>query len=500
MAKPKLPTADSFMAMLDRIPADDEVAQPLAVAEPSPTPAAEVTPTIALVPPKPVKATLVVPPSPAPDAMSDGQLSDREISDSQPYNRDLSDGDIYDRQLPNGGISDRDTSNGQTSNGDMYDRQPFDGGIVDYTTVERSTIPPSDIRPLNIPQSDISRLTVPPSDIPLPDSKTSDREISDGKISDRSIYDLPYNQVMVLRYLINAPGRTSMKAISIGTGVKVPSTKDAVSRLVRRGFLANPSTIRTAEFQGFAYVLNRHMVDRFLEGDGLSDRDISNRSTYDPSTVEYTTVQPLDISPLDSQRSDRQIVHSSSSFLESKLTTTTGYPTVGQSDMQPPEQPPNLFVLIGAVAAYWEEEGLSEAQARKWCLDFEVEPPTMRQQLAWAQFDLETNSRRAEVKKDTISWFFGHLRKTGGAFPRPVNYKSPAELRAEAMEADLEQERAAKERIRNAEAEKRFQGILADPEGADYQKLYAQVNAFSKEAGGDALVHALRDAFNGSDV
>jgi hypothetical protein len=119
----------------------------------------------------------------------------------------------------------------------------------------------------------------------------------------------------------------------------------------------------------------------------------------------------------------------------------------------------------------------------------------MRQQLEWARFDLENNGRRSEVKKDTVSWFFGHLRQTSGCFPRPINYKSPAEIRAEAIEQDLAREKEAKVRLAAAEAERYFQNILADPAGKEYQRLLAQVDSFARDMGGKALETALRETF-----
>ena len=119
----------------------------------------------------------------------------------------------------------------------------------------------------------------------------------------------------------------------------------------------------------------------------------------------------------------------------------------------------------------------------------------MKLQLEWARFDLENNGRRTDVKKDAVSWFFGHLRTTGGSFPRPVNYRSPAELRAEAIEQDLAREKDARERLVAAEIEQAFQKILADPEGQEYKALLSQTNEFAKDIGGLALETILREIF-----
>lgn len=427
------------------------------------------------------------------------EISDRGISDRQIVHRDMSHGQIDDRHIDN-------------------------RGMVDYSTVQPLTIPPSDRSPSNGSPSNSS-----PSDIQPSDRQLYDRQIAHGEIGDRDIYDrekhipfeiksLPYNQAAVFEFLISAGGITSMRTISGATHVGVPSVKDAVSRLVRRGFMADPVTIRSASFQGFSYVLNSRIVDLFIQAGGLEQnfvstnkprKSISDGETSHGQISDYPTVKQSTIPPSNSQRSDRppsdgRIVHSSSLESFEELTTTTPSPTVEPSTVPPSDIPPSnirpsdnsLFVLSGPVAFFWgEEEGLQEAQARKWCQDFEVEPVQMRQQLEWARYDIEVNNKRSEILKDSISWFFGVLRKTGGCYPRPANYKSPAEIRAEAMRLEQEREQKARESLKVFEMEEAFQQILADPAGDDYQKLYAQTNEFERELGGETLERVLRDKF-----
>lgn len=431
----------------------------------------------------------------------------------------ISDGGIFDRQIVHGKID-----NGQT---------------VNYTTVEPSTIPPSTIQ-----QSHISPSDSLPSDSQLYHGQTSpiieQGHISDGGISDhqnnqqnltntfiqnipQDVLSLPYNQAAVFEYLVNAGGLTSMRAISDVTHVGVPSVKDAVSRLVRRGFLHNPVTIRSASFQGFSYVLNYRMVEYFMSAGGLeqtkygtirpsnsppSDSQLSHRDISNPMTVEQSTISPLNSQPSDGQLVDGPTVHSSSVFKESKdLTTTKTQATVEPSTIRPSDT--NLqtsteaFVLTGIPGMFWEGEGLQEGQAKKWCEQFEMDPTQLRLQLEWARWDMETNNKRKEVRKDPISWFFGVLRATGGCYPRPANYKSPAEIRAEMMEQELAREKAAKDRLRVAELDQQFQQVLTDPAAESYQFLLSLVGGFEKEMGGEVLEKALRTVFlkqNGIEV
>lgn len=319
------------------------------------------------------------------------------------------------------------------------------------------------------------------------------------------VLNLSYNQACVLEFLIqNNSGVTNYRTISDITHVGMPSTREAVSRLIIKGFMLKPVTVKSAAFQGFSYVLNKVLCDHFLNAGGLSQSVYKEHQTV-PQTVSQSDGMTVKLS-------DCRTVHSSSESLEDLKPTTTSNPqAVSPSDSLTvrPSNPQALrpsdsntitpsdssFVLTGAVGAYWHEEGASEGQAQKWCQDFEIDPGQMRQQLEWARFDLENNNRREEVKKDPVSWFFGHLRKTGGAFPRPVNYKSPAEFRAEVMEQELAREKEARARVSAAETEQRFQQLMADPESVQFQALYSLVNGFAKEQGGIALEIAMRELF-----
>jgi hypothetical protein len=146
-----------------------------------------------------------------------------------------------------------------------------------------------------------------------------------------------------------------------------------------------------------------------------------------------------------------------------------------------PAEPVVQAVLSGAVASYWENEGLEEPLAQKWCSLFGVEPEQMHQQLEWARFDIETNKRRGTVKKDVISWFYDRLMITGGIYPRPANYRTAEELRAETMQHQHESDLSAQAKIVEIEFENSLQSFLADPGAPLYQELLERVNSFALE-------------------
>ena len=289
------------------------------------------------------------------------------------------------------------------------------------------------------------------------------------------------NQSKVLKFLINAQGKTTARAISLATNLGIPSVRDILRRLKTKGFLCGIITVKDISFQGFLYTLNPGMIDYF----------ISTRSYQTVSQSGYQTVLQSDCQTVlqsDCQTvllSDGLIAHSSS-LKTLKTTTTKDCQTVLQSDSET-IRPSDSFVLTGPTGLFWEGEGLQESQAKKWCQQFEVEPQQMRQQLEWARFDLVGNGKSGEVRKDAISWFFGCLRQTGGCYPRPANYKSPTEIRAEQAEQAARDAREARERLRQAERDLEFSKLLSDPESAAYQQLLARASDFSKEMGGTTL-------------
>lgn len=434
------------------------------------------------------------------------------------------------------------------SRGEMAAASPADQSTNEPSASEPPTITPSTSTPSAIqPQTStppaIEPLNSKPTDPLSADSETTngptvngpithsaltdgllaDRETTDRGIADRLLYkvvpndilNLSYNQAAILEHLIESAEQTrcmtSARTIAAATGIGYPTVRDALQKLIRKGFMAEPVTIRSSTFQGFSYVLNGHLAQTFTEAGGLERQNVrvvkgsnnkpshntppnNTRFTIPPSEGMIAHGSTSDGRIADGETVNRQTVDcltphsSSSSSKDLNLLTTKAQQTVQPSDSKP-------FVLAGPVGMFWEGEGLQEGQALTWCRQFEVEPEQMRQQLAWAQFDLVHNGKEEQVQKDAISWFFGVLRRTSGCYPRPTNYKTPAEIRAEAIERDLAEEKEATERLRNAELEQAFQQILADPEGPEYQDLLAQIDDFAKKTKGQMLVSALRQAF-----
>ena len=70
---------------------------------------------------------------------------------------------------------------------------------------------------------------------------------------------------------------------------------------------------------------------------------------------------------------------------------------------------------------------------------------------------------------------------TGGIYPRPSNYRSAEELRAEAMQHQHESDLSAQAKIVEIEFENSLQSFLADTAAPLYQELLGRVNSFALE-------------------
>jgi hypothetical protein len=278
------------------------------------------------------------------------------------------------------------------------------------------------------------------------------------------VLNLSFNQAAILEFLLSKTnGLTNYAEIKASTNITMPSARDAIARLVSRGFVSKPQTYRSAAYQGMLFVLNKSLCDIFIFAGGLA----RNRYQTQPQTVkpaDSPTVIPF----------DRQTDISSS--LVSKPTTIPPQNLI-PSDSQtvtPSEanniRPSDIFVLSGPEMGYWLDVGLQERQTLAWCKEFDLPHDHMRQQLSWARWDLVENSKENGIQ-NTINWLYGVMRRTGGCYPRPENYLSPEERRLRDLEADAKRREEARDKIYQAELDLEFQQILDDPKSASYQEL-----------------------------
>ncbi len=437
MAKAKLPSTDSFLAMLDRIP------------ESSLDTIAPVTEEIK--PPAPI-VQLVPKSSPAIETNITQQTTDGMLLTTT------------DRQ--NNRPSDSQTvrpSNGQTvQQSDTGTVRPYDQQTSTPSATYNNT--PSDIQDNKRSDSLLSITTDGYSDVSPP------VEMVDQYIP-LDVLNLTRNQAEILEYLDAAGGLTSYRQIHESTDISQNSARVAIAALVKKGFMAAPLTVRGANYQGFSYTINNQMIGYFNKAGGLK-RYQNNR----PSVIannrpsDRQTIKPSDCQT--DRQFDSQSLHSSSDFKELNPTTTNSQQTVGQS-VEQTNRPPEHFIVSGPEMFFWQEVGLQERQAQQWCQDFELIPADLKQQLAWARWDLIENGQQEKVG-NALNWFFGALKKTAGCYPPAKGYRSPTEIRAEKMREQMT-------RNKEAEFELAWQQLIADPESELYKELVGQLNSFTRE-------------------
>jgi len=321
------------------------------------------------------------------------------------------------------------------------------------------------------------RLVTRPSgnNLPTPD---------DYKTLPLDVANLAKNQVRVLSFLLEMPiNRTSYNEISKQTDVGRDSVIAAIESLVKKGFLQK-MVLKNAEFQGFSFVLNKSLCDHFLTVKDLYQyrtppQQTLSHSFNQPSGNDYTRpLGSLGTTPSGNQTTklpDGVVVHSSSSSLK---TTTTKETPDGLVNTPAGE---DNFILTGPEMAYWESLGLQERQTRIWCSEFSITAAELRQQLAWARWDLVSNGKEKEVKKGAISWVYGFFKRTGGCYPRPDNYQSPVEIRAAQMRIQQEKEEQARQEMEKMELENAFKIVWSNPDGEEYQAIWSSLSRMEKE-------------------
>lgn len=301
---------------------------------------------------------------------------------------------------------------------------------------------------------------------------------------------LPFtpHQGAVLLYLIEAGGKSNRLHIVEDTCVPFGTVQRTVAILAKHGYITNIERYYNHKERGFTYAINRQKCSEFYErlrnNTGTLKTIRTNISTGIETgahvgsdggiQTEHYKAIPTGLHP------DQAIPFSSSS--REKLTTSA------QSSKTEP------VILSGPEMMYWREQHLQEKQVLIWCADFDVGPVEMRQQLAWARWDLVVNNKETDVK-DPINWFFGVLRKTAGCYPPARGYQTPTEIRAARLREQIATEERARVELATLEAESRFQAVLAEPEGETYQRLIAELPEVMSGMKGKALVSALRERF-----
>ena len=327
----------------------------------------------------------------------------------------------------------------------------------------------------------VTEVTTPPEKVTAPVEKSLSQILVHPQLQSEDLSSqsrrrpLSKGQGRILLYLYEvARGSSNVETIGRDLAIDGHTVRESLLALVTEGYLYLLDKKRDSRVNpaGFSYRMNNYLCSRYAArvrgGSNQPEDQLLNETIW-------RTERPV------AGLSIPQPVIFSSSMAKEKTAPADikgkEVPVVEKAMEAPAVQP----VLSGAVGAYWEKEGLEEPLVRKWCSIFGVEPEQMHQQLEWARYDLETNKRRETVKKDVITWFYDRLMITGGIYPRPANYRTAEELRAEAMQHQHESGLSAQAKIVEIEFENSLRAFLADPEAPLYQELLERVNTFALE-------------------
>lgn len=268
-------------------------------------------------------------------------------------------------------------------------------------------------------------------------------------------------QGRVLLYLIEAEGFANRNKIASDINVSVATVKYTLRILAKEGYIGDTRICMNPR-QGFLYNINPQKCNEFYER-------IKGYSVNKPT--HWPAHKPT-------QEISGQVAYNSSISSSSIKTNTS--------------------ILSGSEMFYWEEAGLAERHAMAWCKEFDIPVEELRQQLAWARWDMVEN-RKEETVENPVNWLYGVFRRTGGCYPRPENYLSPIERRCRDMETEAKQREEARKRVRQIEIDLEFQKTMDDPDGDEYHQLYAQLTDYEKLQKGKILEMGLRRAFLASE-
>lgn len=268
---------------------------------------------------------------------------------------------------------------------------------------------------------------------------------------------LSIKQALVFEYLERVVSRqTNYNTIAAVFGLSKSAVRSAVSGLVTKKYIKDLVTVRNGVFQGFVYKVDGDKCQRFMaEGGTTNPIYIATNYTIIPPTHTECTV------------SDPMHTYSSlSSFefpLEKDLTTKT-------IDLSDPEM------------LWWVNQGLTNKLVKSWQEEFKTNLESLVQSLRSARFDVVVNEikPRGMPIENPLNWIYKILQKSG-SYPRPKNYKSIIELRADELEDQLRRDSIAKAKIVESEFEVKFRKLMNDKESTLYIELLGTITDFARE-------------------
>ena len=296
------------------------------------------------------------------------------------------------------------------------------------------------------------------------------KEQASGQAGRYSWLPLNEKQGKILLYLYDyGQGLTNMDIIVAETIVAYGTARKAIDVLVKEGYIINKQQHNGHAFRGFEYTLNNHLCSLYVTR--IKEEQATEQASRQPQWQQNKQATERASGQANKQANGPI----SSRFLEKDLEPTTS----------------KTGVLEDPELRFWRGEGVTEKQVQTWMNEFQMSQDEIVISLRYGRFDI---LEKGDTVQNPANWFYKIMCKNG-FYPRPANYRSLAEIRAEALEQDLSREKEIKQRLAVAEAERAFQSIFSDPECTEYKELFGRVNGFAQEEGGIALETAMREAF-----
>jgi len=285
-------------------------------------------------------------------------------------------------------------------------------------------------------------------------------------------------QGKVLLYLIEAGGKTNRNIIEARTGVPLSSLAKTLRLLEKAGYIKRAEQkVYDHRERGFYYSTDRQMCSEFYErvtgthigtqnethhgihsgiGAGTQRRTHTGIVTGTQVGIHTSTHRPF-----------------SSKVLEEKGLTTSKPGLLSDPELR-----------------FWSGEGVTEKQVQNWMAEFELSEEEISLSLRYARFDI---LERGDVQ-NSANWLYKILTRNG-FYPRPPNYRSLVEIKAEALKQQRERDQEARTQLEASTLDDEFTKFLQDPDSPLYQQLFEQASSFAKEQGGFALETELKELF-----
>jgi hypothetical protein len=285
-------------------------------------------------------------------------------------------------------------------------------------------------------------------------------------------------QGKVLLYLIEAGGKSNRNVMAARTGVPLSSLAKTLRLLEKVGYIKRAEQkVYDHRERGFYYSTDRQMCSEFYErvtGTQIATQSGSHIGMHAGihTGIGVGIVKRTHIGTVPGTQSGihagTQAPFSSRVFEEKELTTSkTG-------------------LLNDPELRFWSGEGVTEKQVANWMAEFELSEEEIVLSLRYARFDI---LERGDVQ-NSANWFYKLLTRNG-FYPRPANYKSLVEIKAEALKQQQERDREARAELEANSLEVEFVKFLADPDAPLYQELLEQVSGFAKDQLKDGDRHAV---------